>query len=420
MEKITDTTYFTIKKLILNSNWGKDISVNELLRFLYDEVEEFADSCRKKNIENIYEEAADVLMMLLYTVIKEADNIDSNPIEYILENIDNKLKRRYSVFFEGRNDIDEEEYWKQTKKLEKNVVPYLYCSNSSCSMFGKINKGHMKYHNRTVECTSCGHTGALGEKNLLLCRCENRRYIFEKLLKYYDKYILGIEFAEDDYFINEKGDYFKIVKYIVKYPTGYLAICNMLDENKNSDFLLGFLMKPLRNHIMKIDWLEERLLLDINDFFIKCVNLNYKRMTHMICDDGDDEYREAWLEYLKNLFRGMETRFSLREKKYVNSDFVRLEESYDFFIDERRINVIDRKEHHGVLKKREIIIDFFECEANCHILQAFISIMIELGIEYQYNLNINFVNIKEKLLDKGIKEAINDLFPNQDICWDAL
>ena len=261
MEKITDTTYKTIKELILKSDWGKEIQVRELLKYLYDEVEEFANSCIKKDIDNIYEEAADVIMMLLYAVIKEADNQEVNPIEYILENIDIKLRRRYSVFFEGNTEADEEKYWKETKKIEKVIVQYLFCQNELFNIYQKANRGHMRYNN-AVHCMNCGYIDNLGKENLLLWQHGRRRYIFDILKKNYNNYILGAKFAEDDYFANETGDCFRIIKYIVKYPDSGKVISDLLVENQDCDRFINFLMKPLRNHIVNYAWTGKKLLLE--------------------------------------------------------------------------------------------------------------------------------------------------------------
>lgn len=88
MDKITDIVYITIRELIQKSKWGQEVTTDKLLKYLYDETDEFAESCRRKNNENIYEEAADVLMILLYIVIKEQNDIKGNPIEIILNNIE--------------------------------------------------------------------------------------------------------------------------------------------------------------------------------------------------------------------------------------------------------------------------------------------------------------------------------------------
>ena len=70
MENITEISYETIRKLILESEWGRAVRQEELFGFLFNEVYEFIDGCNRKDVDNMLEEASDVLMILLYIVIK--------------------------------------------------------------------------------------------------------------------------------------------------------------------------------------------------------------------------------------------------------------------------------------------------------------------------------------------------------------
>ena len=45
MKNISEISYQTIRKLIIESEWGKAVTNKELFNFLFDEVYEFVDGC---------------------------------------------------------------------------------------------------------------------------------------------------------------------------------------------------------------------------------------------------------------------------------------------------------------------------------------------------------------------------------------
>ena len=106
-EDKTQVTYEIIKLLINESQWGREVTVSELLGYLYDEIDEFAMGCCKKENENILEEAADVLMLILYILEKKNNGGEKNTIDILLRNINKKLQSRYAVFFGDSGDDEE-------------------------------------------------------------------------------------------------------------------------------------------------------------------------------------------------------------------------------------------------------------------------------------------------------------------------
>lgn len=85
------------------------------------------EGCNKEDKDNILEEASDVLMILLYIVIKNVDNQKNNLIEELLYRLNTKLRTRYSIFFEGNQGSEmEEQHWIQAKHIEKEILHYLF------------------------------------------------------------------------------------------------------------------------------------------------------------------------------------------------------------------------------------------------------------------------------------------------------
>ena len=92
MNSIVNDVYETIQLLVHESEWGKSVTNTELFEFLFSEVYEFLDGCNKHDKENMLEEASDVLMMLLYIVIKNAGSDQDNKIEELLYRVNRKLR----------------------------------------------------------------------------------------------------------------------------------------------------------------------------------------------------------------------------------------------------------------------------------------------------------------------------------------
>ena len=140
MENITKVAYETICKLILESEWGKSVNNKELFCFLFNEIYEFLEGCNKDDKDNMLEEASDVLMILLYIVIKNTGDQQGNQIEELLQRLNHKLRTRYSVFFEGEQDSEkEEQHWIQAKHIEKEFLQFLFCFSRFSRIFRSIN-----------------------------------------------------------------------------------------------------------------------------------------------------------------------------------------------------------------------------------------------------------------------------------------
>lgn len=112
MDNTTKETYETIQKLILESEWGRTITNTALYNYLFSEIYEFLEGCNNRDEDNMLEEASDVLMILLYIVIKNTRNSQANLIEELLFRTNKKLHTRYSVFS------------KATKMEKKNSIGF--------------------------------------------------------------------------------------------------------------------------------------------------------------------------------------------------------------------------------------------------------------------------------------------------------
>lgn len=419
MDKITDIVYITIRELIQKSKWGQEVTTDKLLKYLYDETDEFAESCRRKNNENIYEEAADVLMILLYIVIKEQNDIKGNPIEIILNNIEKKLKKRYSVFFEGIEDEDEEEHWKQTKYLEKEVLDYIYCANPNCSEYLKVNKGNVRFEDNNIICDKCGYIEKSSGKNLLLPRKKKRRVVLEKLKWHFEEYMKERKAAQN-YYINEKNDYYSIMRYIITYPLGYEVIkdyCkgrfDSIDEEMDS-----FLVQPIRDYMqdMKSDLEDGKLSLNMNDMMINSINYNYNELKKLVCYSNCKTNMVLLQKYLVKLFSSMQHKVSkLIDGYIVDSQNVKekdIIQKYRCELGEHGVvNIIKYEKNNKLVTACKLFFDVEMCISNCDILQALVSVILQLDLQHYSNLEILILNLPDKLVSIELRDLISDIFP---------
>ncbi len=312
MDNITKEAYETIRKLILESEWGRAVTNTELYSFLFSEVYEFLEGCNNRDRENMLEEASDVLMILLYIVIKNTDNQQDNQIEELLYRVNKKLHTRYSIFFEGnQNSEDEEIHWMQTKRLEKEILHYLFCPNPDCHDYAKANKGNMMIINgNRVQCLTCGYTAQCGNNNMILYASKYRRKLMNTLDNSYIGYLNGTPFFADDYFNSHHKDYIKVVRYWATNKSGSLALKDYFTSKHASPQLTfdEFLMYPLRNFVKSVlnhQAKPSRLTIEINDLMIKCINANYAEIKERFCERKNSEHYDIWINYIRYLLKTM-------------------------------------------------------------------------------------------------------------------
>lgn len=293
MTDINKETYETIKKLILESEWGRSVKNDELEYYLVEEVHEFIEAIAEKSEEHILEEAADVFMILMYILIKNRQECEENSIDEVISRINGKLRKRYSVFFDETFEYDEEENWKEVKYIEKEVTPFLFCTNKECRKYGKMNVENMVVDNNKATCTECGNIYRISEENLLLRRSRNRRKIVSNIEGYFFKFLKNSIVAEE-YFSSYLNEYLQFMRYAALYPVGYNAFQEYISEKCDIDLEMinEFFMIPLRNYV-KYNMTGQKEILDmrsrINDMLLRWLNVDFERMYDMFGRKAEDD-----------------------------------------------------------------------------------------------------------------------------------
>lgn len=311
MDNITKEAYETVQKLILESDWGKAVTNAELYSFLFSEVYEFLDGCNNRGKDNMLEEAADILMILLYIVIKNTDNPQDNQIEELLNRVNHKLRTRYSVFFEGSGNSEEEEaHWTQTKHLEKEILHYLFCPNEDCGNYAKTNRGNMLTDGSQATCLTCGYSAAYSGQNIILYTSKYRRALMDNLDSSYTDYLKGTPYFADDYFNGYKKDYIKVLRYWASNKSGSLALKDYFASRHAVPLSTfdEFLLYPLRNFaksVLNQQIKPSRATIEINDLMMKCINTGYTGIKERFCGQEGAEYHGLWLNYIKFLLKSM-------------------------------------------------------------------------------------------------------------------
>ncbi len=311
MDNITQEAYETIRKLILESEWGKSVTNAALYGFLFNEVYEFLEGCNKRDRDNMLEEASDVLMILLYIVIKNTDNQQENQIEELLRRVNTKLHMRYSLFFEGAQDSEKEEmHWMQEKNAEKEILHFLFCPNPDCGDYAKANKGNMALKNGQAVCRICGYTAPCCRENTIFYTSKKRRRLMDALDDDYVGYLDGSELFADAYFNIHRADYLRVVRYWAAGSSGSLALCDYFTSKHgvDSSTFNQFLMYPLRNFVRSVTTQQVQSLrstMELNDLLIKCMNTNYTAIRDRFCEHESAGYRDMWIAYVQYLLKSM-------------------------------------------------------------------------------------------------------------------
>ncbi|MDE5696244.1 MAG: hypothetical protein K2I96_02355 [Lachnospiraceae bacterium] len=420
MKNISEISYQTIRKLIIESEWGKAVTNKELFNFLFDEVYEFVDGCNKNNKDNILEEASDVLMILLYIVIKNVDNQEENQINELLRRLNKKLQTRYSTFFEGTNDDgDEELNWEKTKYIEKEVLSYIYCPNINCTKYAKINRGNMTIDNNQVKCCCCGYTARCSNDNMILYRSKYRRKTLNILEKSYDGYLKGTPFYADDYFNSYRQDYLKVIRYWIVSQTRRLALsdCFISKHNATVESFEEFLMYPLRNCLQNILGDKSKLsysLLEVNDMMLRCINADYIAIKNSFCKDISSY--EVWISYIFYLIKTITV--PVEYDSYNQATLT----PFDFLTSTIRVCVVLEKN-----KKIDVLLkpysasngvsgtiieaDISACKKNSQIGQVIFSVVMQHNLQRVQNLNCVLLNLRDDVDKKEVSELLNDLLP---------
>lgn len=407
MEKIVNDT---ISKLILESEWGRQVKNEELEVFLIDEVQEFIESLKEDNDEHMIEEAADVFMMLMYLVIKNRYQYSGNSITDVLIGINQKLRTRYSTFFDGVTDGMEEENWKKTKYVEKEIVPYLFCTNESCHKFCKKNVGQLTIENEVVLCNICGAKYKISENNLLLGRNSNRRKVMTDLEINFKNYLEDRKIVADEYFASHLDAYLQIMRYITIYQLGHKTFQNYFGEIFDIDSyeIDDFLILPLKNYLShklseKVG--EFNLRININDMLIRWMNFDYLRLKKMFCRTEEND-KKILLNCLRKIIASIE---------------VILKEELNDFCSNEIICSSNRKDGRLIinyslpcrLKEKEVIIKLSieGTERLTDIMGMVYSLIIKLGLQYKRVVILKVLSRDKKFEIDKLYELVFDLFP---------
>lgn len=326
MNSIDNITNQTIRKLILESEWGRMAKNKELEKYLIDEVHEFIEAIEEGKEDHMMEEAADVVMMLMYLVMKNKSQSDGNVIESILDRINQKLRSRYSVFFDGISDGSEEENWKQTKFVEKEILPYLFCPNQDCDQYGKRNKGQLEFKDGSASCDTCRRKWRVDGNSLLLPRNKCRRKLMENLEKYFSEYLHNRTISANEYFASHLDDYQSVMRYAASYPVGYQVMQDYLTQGDYDVAKLSeFLMIPLRDYIQYTFYRREesfQMRGSISDMLIQWMNKGYIRFRDMFCRDGNLKDRKLLLDCVRNIIASVNVTVTRSEMEDLNADEV--------------------------------------------------------------------------------------------------
>lgn len=105
--------------------WDKRQTNKTLIKYLFEEAEEFKQAVRKNDIENMKEELGDVLLQVIFhaQIAKENKWFD---IYDVIDGLNKKLIRRHPhVFGKSKAKTPEEitKQWNEIKKKEKSKQP---------------------------------------------------------------------------------------------------------------------------------------------------------------------------------------------------------------------------------------------------------------------------------------------------------
>ncbi len=426
MENITEISYETIRKLILESEWGRAVRQEELFGFLFNEVYEFIDGCNRKDVDNMLEEASDVLMILLYIVIKNVDNQQNNQIEELLYRVNRKLQTRYSVFFDGNEDGEvEEKHWMKTKYMEKEILEYLYCPNPDCSDYAVPGRGNMMIEGKSVICRTCGHAGKYSGHNTLLYSVKYRRRLLNTANENYAGYLKGTLSYADDYFNGHRDDYLKIMRYWISGRTAGFALRNyFVSRHNTSDKTFDeFLLYPLRNFLKNMLGNQEmklsRSVMEINDLMLKCVNRNYSSMKNRFCKGKSEEWEKTWIGYMGYLVKSMVVPVEYVTDDQLSTGYLNCQDTplnmYNLYavLDRgKKVSIFfaqfstDNKENGGILKA-----DLSECRKNTQVGRALLSVILKFNLQHISKMRCILSNVWKTADFSELSAFLRDILP---------
>lgn len=97
--------------------WDKKQTHQTLMKYLFEESNEYNEAVQKQDYENMKEELGDVLLQVIFhaQIAKENNKFD---IYDVLDTINEKMIRRHPHVFGNSNATTEEEIKKEWKKIK--------------------------------------------------------------------------------------------------------------------------------------------------------------------------------------------------------------------------------------------------------------------------------------------------------------
>lgn len=427
MENISDKVYKTVQRLIAESEWGRSVTNNELFEFLFNEVYEFLDGCNRANKENILEEASDVLMILLYIVIKNVDGQSENQIDELFNRIYNKLYSRYSSFFDGDISGAEEQQWHYAKYIEKEILQYLYCPSPQCTYFAKTGRENMTTDGEQAYCQICGYTDKCSNQNVLLYSTKYRRKLFDTLGTSFLGYLKGSSYYADDYFNSHRYDYCKVIRYMAGSAAGRIALKDFFTSKYNvtEDSFDEFLMYPLRNCLKNI-FNQKQLPQDIagvNDMMIMWINTGYSAAKTQFCGTDTPTYQRIWIDYIQQLLQSMSIPIVLEpilaDSKIPSTFHIKKDttfyKSYILYAELENGKKCAMVLQYFSVKDQEsgasLQADVSVCKSIVQVGQIIMSAVIQFGLQHTSKLQCRLKNCKNALIRNELTTFLNDIFP---------
>lgn len=213
-----DQLWETIGILMNDSFWGQYSTVNKLITNLQSEVDEFIDACKDNNSSNAWEEASDVLMILLCILFKYHDNDKHNPDE-LADRIVEKLHWRYADLYRNKlseSEENEENQWKDKKVIEHRIST-MFCPNKNCQDYLKIDNNNIAFLENSFICKTCGKVINPSKKNTLFSNYKQSSEILSDICK------AAVSYSKGNH--NVADALFKDNQRVFRALSAYLDLC---------------------------------------------------------------------------------------------------------------------------------------------------------------------------------------------------
>lgn len=258
---INQNVWEAIKILMEESFWGKNSSYDSLKKNLNNEIDEFIQGYKNKDVANSIEEAADVMMIMFCILYKISGTYDKFFVDEIMKAIVEKLKRRYRHLYEDKLHLEESqeaEKWKSVKDFE-NIANYMLCDNKTCKYCGKIGGANIRIEGREFYCSGCDRQIKISKRTVLFYNKSKRKKYVQIVVDSILEYVKGNVKAPEtlkidnpqifDYFCNDiLNSKYDLKEYFISY------ICEKYKIQREE--VLQYCQVALKNYNVPIDGLS--------------------------------------------------------------------------------------------------------------------------------------------------------------------